>query len=62
MNVAEVRSHFKALIENPKTCLKSLYKNFKQTHKSIEKRLEKIEKYTDVAWYRVKRTMGHAES
>ena len=36
MNVAVVRSHFKALIENPDTYSKSLHKNFKETYPDLD--------------------------
>ena len=36
MNVAVVRSHFKALIENPDTYSKRLHKNFKETYPDLD--------------------------
>ena len=42
MNVAVVRSHFKALIENPDTYPKSLHKNFKETYPDLDVTAQRV--------------------
>ena len=42
MNVAVVRSHFKALIENPDTYSKSLHKNFKETYPGLDVAAQRV--------------------
>ena len=42
MNVAVVRSHFKALIENPDTYSKSLHKNFKETYPDLDVTAQRV--------------------
>ena len=42
MNVAVVRSHFKALIENPDTSSKSLHKNFKETYPDLDVTAQRV--------------------
>ena len=42
MNVAVVRSHFKALTENPDTYSKSLHKNFKETYPDLDVTAQRV--------------------
>ena len=42
MNVAVVRSHFKALIENPDTYSKSLHKNYKETYPDLDVTAQRV--------------------
>ena len=42
MNVAVVRSHFKALIENPNTFSKSLHKSFKETYPDLDVTAQRV--------------------
>ena len=42
MNVAVVRSHFKALIENPNTYSKSLHKNYKETYPDLDVTAQRV--------------------
>ena len=42
MSVAVVRSHFKALIENPDTYSKSLHKNVKETYSDLDVTAQRV--------------------